>query len=123
LALVTAAPLQQKKSVQTHTHAAKKASAAKVYICDKCDVASTKAGKCPGCTGQLAPANATLAYGCPSCGTASAKAGACPSCKGPMQKVAVTYACKHCHTTSTKAGNCAKCGMALTKEVIPLAKM
>lgn len=86
-----------------------------VYVCEKCDMASSKAGKCPMCHTKMAKMKATVDYQCPECKATSAKAGTCPHCHKKMEKMATMYTCKDCHTSSAKMGTCPKCGKEMEK--------
>lgn len=94
-------------------HGQKKAAVMKVYACEKCEVASMKAGKCPMCGEKMMAMKANVAYSCADCHTTSNKAGKCPKCGKPMVKMAQVFACDMCHITATKAGKCPKCGMTM----------
>src|SRR5947209_3868328 len=69
------------------------ASVKKLYVCTKCQVGSTKAGKCPICKGAMKQAS----YACMACDQVSDKPGACPACGKPMVKVAdASKKCPEC---------------------------
>lgn len=93
-----------------------------VYACPKCEMASTKAGKCPGCKADLIEIHGPFVYTCAKCKTTATKAGNCPKCGKFMAKAVQTYACAKCHTSGTKAGKCPKCGKFMAKKVLPMMK-
>ena len=94
---------------------AEKKVKSKIFACEKCHMASTHGGKCPGCGSKMSAINAKYVYACEACHTESKKPGKCPKCGGEMDKMAMTYACEMCHTTAKKPGKCPKCGMAMKK--------
>lgn len=93
-----------------------------IYACPKCDMASTKAGKCPGCKADLIEIQGTFVYTCAKDKTTASKAGNCPKCGKFMSKAVQTYVCTKCETSSTKAGKCPKCGKFMAKKVLPMMK-
>ncbi len=94
-------------------HSGAKHSMAKMYACEKCEMASMKPGNCKGCKMAMKQIHGTVAYSCEHCKTMSAKMGKCPKCNMDMKKMAMTFACDHCHTTSTKTGKCPMCMMPM----------
>jgi ribosomal protein S27AE len=93
-----------------------------IYACPKCDMASTKAGKCPGCKADLIEIQGTFVYTCAKDKTTASKAGNCPKCGKFMSKAVQTYVCAKCESSSTKAGKCPKCGKFMAKKVLPMMK-
>ncbi|OJU62796.1 MAG: hypothetical protein BGO01_10340 [Armatimonadetes bacterium 55-13] len=112
---------QHSKTSSTKLKAASKAMT--FYACEKCEMASTKPGKCPMCKASLKKVNAKTMYACDHCHTTSAKAGKCMKCGMAMEKVAVTYACDKCHTTSAMAGKCKMCHAEMKKHTMKMSKM
>lgn len=98
-----------------------KAAVMKVYACEKCEVASMKAGKCPKCGEKMVAMKANVAFSCADCHTTASKAGKCPKCGKAMEKMAQVFACDMCHVTATKAGKCPKCGMTMKEHDMKVA--
>lgn len=97
-----------------------KAKVAPVYACPKCEMASKKGGKCPGCSAKMEKIHAKVGYACDKCHVMAAKAGKCPKCGTMMKHVADTFACDKCHVTAMKAGKCPKCGQAMKEHSMPM---
>lgn len=89
-----------------------------VYVCDHCNMADMKSGKCKMSKMKV---KATVVYHCDHCNKDMAKGGACPMCHGKTTKMAVYYECDHCKTTSAKEGKCSKCKMEMTKHSVKMS--
>jgi|CXWL01.1.fsa_nt_gi hypothetical protein len=89
------------------------------HVCQKCDMAYAKAGKC-ACGSETMKASGRVAYVCSHCNTSSSKAANCKKCNMATKKSFVTYACEACKVTSKKPGDCKMCKGALKKHVIPM---
>jgi hypothetical protein len=105
LCAVVALPVVIAQS-KSHVHKGPASMAKTVYVCEHCNMAATKPGKCPKCS---MPTKAMKA---------SVKCEKCP--KGKDKDVAVTYQCMGCKATSAKSGTCTKCKKPMTKKTIPL---
>ena len=82
MALYAHAPAASK---QAATPAAASPDSGKVYVCDKCDAAFDKPGKCP-CGRELkAVDKSDIYYQCDMCKVKSDKAGKCPKCGMDMK--------------------------------------
>lgn len=97
-----------------------KMAAKSMYVCEMCNMASMKAGKCPHCGMKMSAMKGKMVYKCPMDGSMSTKAGKCPKCKMAMKPMMEAYVCDHCHTSSDKAGKCEKCGQKMMKKTIPM---
>jgi len=107
-----------------HTHATTIVSLVpdRIYACPKCEMASARSGKCPGCKGAMAEIHGKYVFSCAKCKTVAAKGGNCSKCGKFMAKMVQTFACKKCHTTADKAGKCPKCGRFMAKKTLPMMK-
>jgi hypothetical protein len=111
---ILAAPFAQS------AHKGQKPMMAKIYACEKCEMASAKAGKCAGCHMAMKPINGKRVYACGHCHTTSDKMGKCSKCGMEMKKMAMTYACEKCHTTSAKAGKCSMCKGVMKQHIMKM---
>lgn len=93
---------------------------AAMYACPKCEMASMKGGKCPGCKAEMIKISGKMVGMCPKCHAVGKKGDTCAHCKAKMVAAVETYTCDACHTSSKVAGKCKKCGMAMKKHDLPM---
>lgn len=95
-----------------------------VFVCDKCHVVATAAGKCTGCGAEMTAKKVlsvqdnvatccACAADCAKCG--EVKDGKC-ACGKDVVKLDLTgkFVCPKCHVVAAKAGKCA-CGADLVE--------
>lgn len=93
-----------------------------IYACPKCEMASMRSGKCPGCGTKMEKVNGAMMFACPKCRTEAKKPGNCPMCKVAMKPEIDTYACQAHQMSSKKPGMCPKCGAKMKAYHLPMMK-
>ena len=99
---------------------APKAAKKQLFACPKCDMASMKGGKCPGCGADMVKISGKVVWACEKCHTMAKKAGNCPMCNAAMARMVHTYGCEACQQTSVKPGKCPKCGKDMKEEFVKM---